>query len=179
MSVVFATNRFHEYCYGRHFDVLNDHKPLQEIFSKSLINAPSRIGRFLLRLQRYDFDFHYVPGNKMVVSDCLSRAHLDESKPEIPENELNQHVHSLISNFPMTDAKLEEFKTETENDSALQTVKKYVLEGWPKKSSTVDPLAQPYYTYRDEISYAEGLLLTVNCVIVPSSMRKDIKNRIH
>ena len=60
----------------------------------------------------------------MVVSDCLSRAHLDESKPEIPENELNQHVHSLILNFPMTDAKLEEFKTETENDSAPQSVKK-------------------------------------------------------
>ena len=115
----------------------------------------------------------------MVVSDCLSRAHLDKSKPEFPENELNQHVHSLISNFPMTDAKLEEFKTETENDSALQTVKKYVSEGWPEKSSTVDPLAQPYYTYRDEISYAEGLLLKGNCVIVPSSMRKDIKNRIH
>ena len=79
----------------------------------------------------------------------------------------------------MTDAKLEEFKTETENDSALQTVKKYVLEGCPEKSSTVDPLAQPYFMYRDEISYAEGLLLKGNCVVVPSSMRKDIKNRIH
>ena len=27
--------------------------------------------------------------------------------------------------------------------------------------------------------YAEGLLLKGNCVIVPSSMRNDIKNRIH
>ena len=79
----------------------------------------------------------------------------------------------------MTDAELEELKTETENDSALQTVKKYVLEGWPEKPSTVDPLAQPYFTYRDEISYAESLLLKCNCVVVPSSMRKDIKNRIH
>ena len=60
----------------------------------------------------------------MIVFDCLSRAHLDESKPEISENKLNQHFHSLILNFPMTDAKLDEFKTETENDSALQTVKK-------------------------------------------------------
>ena len=75
----------------------------------------------------------------------------------------------------MTDAKLEEFKTETENDSALQTVKKYILEGWPEKSSTVDPLAQSYYRYCNEISYAEGLLLKGNCVIVPSSMRKDIR----
>ena len=71
LSVVFATNRFYEYCYGRHFNVLNDHKPLQGIFSKSLVNAPPRIQRFLLRLQRYDSDFHYV-------SDCLSamRSHM-------------------------------------------------------------------------------------------------------
>ena len=129
LSVVFATNRFHEYCYGHHFDVLNDHKPPQGIFAKSLVDAPPRIQRFLLRLQHYDFDFNYLPGSKIVVSDCLSRAHLDELKPEIPENELSQHVHSVISNFPMTDAKLEEFKTETENDSALRTVKKYALEG--------------------------------------------------
>ena len=59
-------------------------------------------------------------GNKMVVSDCLSGAHSDESKPEIPENELNvQHVHSLISNFPITDAKLEKLKTETENETVF------------------------------------------------------------
>ena len=42
LSVVFATNQFHEYCYGRHFDVLNDRKPLQGIFSKPLINAPPK-----------------------------------------------------------------------------------------------------------------------------------------
>ena len=76
----------------------------------------------------------------------------------------------------MNHANLEEFKTETENDSALQTVKKYVLEGWPEKSSTVYPPAQLYFTYRNEISYAEGLLLKGNCVVVPSSMRM---NRIH
>ena len=125
---MFAINRFHKYCYGRHFDMLNDHKPLQGIFSKSLVNTTPMIQRLLLRLQRYDFDFQYIPGNKIVVSDCLSRAHLDESKPDIPENELNKHVNSLISNFSMTDAKLEEFKTETKNGSALQTVKKYVLD---------------------------------------------------
>ena len=96
LSVVFATNRFHEYCYGRYFDVLNDHKPLQGILSKSLVNAPPRIQRFLLRLQHYEFDFHYVPGNKIFVSDCLSRAHLDESKPEIPENDHNQHLFQIF-----------------------------------------------------------------------------------
>ena len=176
--MLFATNRFHEYCYGRHFDVLNGHKPLQGIFSKSLVNAPPRIHRLLLRLQRCGFDFHYVPGIKIVVFDCLGLIQMNQSLKFQKVNSISMFIH-LISNFPMTDAKLEEFKTETENDSALQTVKKYISEGWPEKCSTVDPSAQSYFTYRNGISYAEGLLLKGNCVIVPSSMRKDIKNRIH
>ena len=92
LSVVFATNRFHEYCYGCHFDVLNDHKPLQGIFSSLS----------LMHLQGYRGFYSGCSIMTLIFTmflDCLSRDHLDESKPEIPENELNQHVHSLISNF--------------------------------------------------------------------------------
>ena len=54
-SVVFGTERFHEYLYGRHFTVYNDHQPLNSIFSKSIIDCPPRIQRFFLKLQKYDF----------------------------------------------------------------------------------------------------------------------------
>ena len=40
LSVVFGTERFHEYLYGRHFTVYNDHQPLKSIVSKSIIDCP-------------------------------------------------------------------------------------------------------------------------------------------
>ena len=45
LSIVFGVERFHEYLYGRHFTVINDHQPLKSIFNKSITQCPPRIQR--------------------------------------------------------------------------------------------------------------------------------------
>ena len=59
------------------FYVYNDHLPLKSIFNKNITKAPARIQRFMLRLQRYDFDLHYIKGSKLTVADALSRSSLN------------------------------------------------------------------------------------------------------
>ena len=179
LSIVFAITRFHEYCYGRSFTVLNDHKPLKAIFTKPLIKAPPRLQRLMLKLQPYDFVLQYVPGKDMTVPDALSRASLKDSESEIPLEELNCMVHSVTENFPMTQQKLSEFVNETLKDPALQVLKKFVQEGWPEHSKLVPEEIRCYYSYRDEIAYADGVLLKGQALIVPTSMRNDMKARIH
>ena len=44
-SVVFACERFHENMYGKEFLIQNNHKPLKNIFSKSVVKCPPRIQR--------------------------------------------------------------------------------------------------------------------------------------
>ena len=88
LSVVFGTECFHEYLYGRHFTVYNDHQPLKSIFSKSIVDCPPRMQRFFLKLQKYDFNLEYAPGKTMVVSDALSRAYINDNTTEIPEAHL-------------------------------------------------------------------------------------------
>ncbi len=48
LSIVFGTERFHEYLYGHHFTVFNDHQPLKSIFNKSITQCPPRIQRFFM-----------------------------------------------------------------------------------------------------------------------------------
>ena len=56
LAIEFAMEKFHTYVYGRNdVPVETDHKPLISIFSKALSNAPKRLQRMLLRLQRYFF----------------------------------------------------------------------------------------------------------------------------
>ena len=50
LSIVFGVKRFYEYLYGRRLIVINDHKPLKSIFSRSIISCPPRIQNFFLRL---------------------------------------------------------------------------------------------------------------------------------
>ena len=72
LSVPFGCTKFHEFLYATQFKVENDHRPLQPIFSKSITKAPPRIQRFLLAMQRYNFELAYVPGKQSVIPDTLS-----------------------------------------------------------------------------------------------------------
>ena len=154
LGVVFACNKFHHYLYGRSFTVYNDHQPLKSIFSKSLSQCPPRIQRFMLHLQKYDFDLEFAPGRKMVVADALSRTHLTDTCSEIPESEIQVYVHSLVSSFPVSENRWKQLQSETQPDPTLQLLKDYTLNQW---QSEIDQSVKPYFSFRDEISYLDGV----------------------
>ena len=62
LGMVAGVEKFHTFCYGWSTIVLPDHKPLASIVQKDLINAPSRLQRLLLRLQKYAVSVWYKPG---------------------------------------------------------------------------------------------------------------------
>ena len=96
LSIVFGCSRFHEYVYGRFFEVYNDHLPLKPIFNKPISKSPPRIQRFLLRLQRYEFKMHYIKGTDLVVADNLSRAALKDAEPEISDEDLRSYERTYV-----------------------------------------------------------------------------------
>ena len=73
LGIVHGLEIFHCYAYDRHVTVETDHKPLEALFKKHLLSAPSRIARMMLRIQKYDVDIKYVPGKDIPLADALSR----------------------------------------------------------------------------------------------------------
>ena len=65
LAVVASVEKFHTFCYGRSTIVLSDYKPLASIVKKDLVNAPPRLQRLLLRLQKYDMTILYKPGKNI------------------------------------------------------------------------------------------------------------------
>ena len=59
LAIVFACQHFSTYLLGRSFVAESDHKPLEMIAMKNLVNAPPRLQRMLLELQRYDVTIKY------------------------------------------------------------------------------------------------------------------------
>ena len=94
----------------------------------------------------------------MLVLNALSRAYIKNSKSELDENSLIHHMHFVISNLPISNKCLEQFKEETQKDPILQTLIKYTIEGWPEKSLISQKL-HPYFTHCSDMSYQEELLL--------------------
>ncbi len=56
LAIVFACEKFHQFLYGKYVEVETDHKPLVNIFRKTLNDCPMRLQRMLLRLQQYDLE---------------------------------------------------------------------------------------------------------------------------
>lgn len=74
LGIAYACERFHQFIYGAKVFAETDHKPLVNIFQKSLADCPLRIQRPLLKLQRYDLQVSYTPGKFLFTADALSRA---------------------------------------------------------------------------------------------------------
>ena len=59
LGIIFACQHFSTYLLGRSFIAESNHKPLEMIAMKNLVNAPPYLQRMLLELQRYDVTIKY------------------------------------------------------------------------------------------------------------------------
>jgi len=71
LAIVWAVKHFRPYLYGKKFKILTDHKPLIYLFN--FTNPTSRLTKFRLQLEEYDFYVEYIKGKENVVADALSR----------------------------------------------------------------------------------------------------------
>lgn len=82
LAVVWGIKKFHNYLYGRHFVINNDHRPLETLFGgrKSLsAMVTGRILRWSPTLSTYSYQFKYKPGTKVVNADALNRLPLPDA----------------------------------------------------------------------------------------------------
>ena len=177
LAVLYASEKFNQFVYRHRFLVKSDHKPLQFIFKRNINKAPPRIQRLLLRLRKYDIDLIFSPGNSIPVPDALSQAYLPNTEED--DKSLEYKIHLLVSNLPISEPKLREMQNATENDQVLQKLKKLILDGFPDSKSSMPAELIPYFQVCSELSIAEGLIFKGDKIVIPESLRKEMKERIH
>ncbi|GBG81435.1 hypothetical protein CBR_g32112 [Chara braunii] len=72
-AVVWGIQHFHQYLYGQKFRLVTDHEPLLAL--KKLTNYTGMIGRWVVRLQEYDFDIVHRKTERHGNADGLTRLH--------------------------------------------------------------------------------------------------------
>lgn len=177
LAVTFGLERFNQYTYGVDIVVENDHKPLESILKKPLSQAPPRLQRLLLRLQKYTFNFKYRPGKELVIADTLSRACLPVGKEETQSQELETFVHSVfLRSIPMSHDILNDIYRETERDNELSLVRDCIQNDWPlsRKRST-----HKYWKIKDQLTVVDDLVFKGNRIVVPTVLQPEILKRLH
>ncbi|CAC5364689.1 unnamed protein product [Mytilus coruscus] len=179
LGVLFGLERFNDYTYGKHINVESDHKSLEMIVRKSLGCAPPRLQRMLLRLQKYDFSLKYIPGKDLIVTDMLSRAPIKINTNNEVENDIECFVNMVIRNTSMSDRNLEQITEETSKDDTLQRLTRLIIDDWPDEKNEVPKEVFEYWNFRDELSNVNGIILKGEKIIIPTSMRKNMLNKLH
>lgn len=175
LAILFGLERFHYYTYGRKITVITDHKPLVAIASKALSQAPPRLSRMLLRMQKYIFQLEYQPGKHVKLADALSR--LDPVPGE--EIDVNLTVHEFQAELNASSSRLSQIREETEKDGELSQLKRTVNDGWPRDRGECPVQLHAYWNFRDEISVIDGILTKGTRIIIPVKLRPEIMKQIH
>lgn len=116
LAIVWATKYFRPYIFGRKFNIITDHKPLQWLFS--LKDPNSKLLRWRIKLEEYDYNIMYKKGKLNSNADALSRIeihanethhlldntdtnNLDKDQPQQNNSEIDQIIQdALKTHFP-------------------------------------------------------------------------------
>lgn len=119
VAIMFGVKQFRPYLYGRKFIIITDHKPLTWLFSVK--DPGSRLLRWRIKLDEFDYEIRYKSGKTNLNADALSR--IKEIK--------------LINNIPPTyDRFFEDFKNTIIINTRIKEIKGEI-ENSPKDSAIV------------------------------------------
>ena len=155
LALLYACTKFDQYIFGRHVNAETDHQPLVTIMKKTIHNATPRIQKMILKLQRYNISLVYKRGKDLLIADALSRAYQDDNE----YNSSNLDEYDIMHVEVLSNTRLEELKTATQNDHTSTVLKTVIMRGWPRSYNDVPKEAQPYYSFRDELTVVNDIIL--------------------
>ena len=142
---------------------------------KTFVTSSTETQKMILNVRGCDVEVRYIPGNKQIVADTLSRAALPSAEEE--GYEAFQEINLVLS---VSEERYEEsVNKETTLDGELQAVRTMVTNGWPGTKQQVPTEARPYWSFRDKVATVDGLLFKETRLIVPKSMRAEMFRQIH
>lgn len=173
LAIKTACTKFHEYIYGKKLTVETDHKPLESIFKKPLYKAPPRLQRIIFDVRQYSSIVVYKKGTDIPIADALSRD-CKQVNNDLQEEELEVQIILAMSKEAR-----EEMTEAVRKDDELQTLLVFIQNGFPDTQEELPNGAKPYFNFRDELSYYNGLIFKGEKVVVPKSQIPKMLKNVH
>ncbi|KAJ0176070.1 hypothetical protein K1T71_008244 [Dendrolimus kikuchii] len=168
LALVWSVEHFNIFLFGKEFDLITDHKPLEILFGQK--SRPcARIERWVLRLQSYKFNVTYKPG-KVNIADPLSRLCEDLQLPSRREDE---HVHQIVEQARPCAISMSAIMEASGSDKEMNAVKKGVYEKEWHES------VKGYKIFENELCFYENILLRGNRIVIPQILRKNVLDAAH
>ena len=122
----------------------------------------------------------HVPGKQLYVADTLSRLKPPNqaSIATLPKEEMNIYIETILAGIPISDHKRQQVKDAQDEDEVCHKIKTYCQDGWPDRYQLNDAI-KLYWTEMEKLTIVQGILMKFNHIVVPSSLKLEILDRIH
>ena len=87
LAVAWAMEKFHHSLYGKHFTLETDHKPLETILNKPVVEASPRLRHIITHCLLYDLTVKYIKGKTSELEywmSCLPSSELSMNSSVLP-----------------------------------------------------------------------------------------------
>ena len=175
LAVAWDMEKFPHFLYAIDFLLETDQKPLEAILLKSLNQATPRLQGVLIRTFAYHFSVKYIPGSTNQLADCLSQ--LGVEKDAIKLSKL--HIHQITSQLNARSDSMNDIRIVTQEDDELALLKHTIMHGWPSTIREVPSEIQPYWTFREELTIEDGIVLKGTWIVVPYKKYQTTLQLIH
>lgn len=152
LAIVFALEGFNQYTFVQHVHIESDHRPLEMILLKPLVQAPQHL-QLMMMLKKYDFTMHHERDKNMHLANILSRAYLPYKGKEDDFVSVN-----MVCYLPISDQHLDKIRAETRRDQSLRELLETILIGWPENKEDAPALIHPYFSMCNELTVQDGLV---------------------
>ena len=119
LAIVWAMKRLRQYLLGNEFKIQTDHRAL--IWLHNVKDPSSRLLRWRLKMEEYDYEIVHVKGKGNKVADCLSRLF------PVQEKDLSQQALENIDLPPVAEQLGANNQPTTIDDQALEEDQKIKL----------------------------------------------------
>ncbi|XP_031328049.1 uncharacterized protein K02A2.6-like [Photinus pyralis] len=183
LAIVVGVKKFHNYCYGRHFEIVTDHKPLLGILGENKpvpqMSSP-RLVRWALFLSNYDYKLIHKPGKDISHADALSRLPADAAETEYASYERMGEVF-MLENMPETPLNAERVAELTGRDPVMSRIRDFIQNGWPHnlEDGLEEEQVRPFKARRDELSTYKNCILWGTRVVIPPKIRERVLGILH
>ena len=187
LGVVWAVRKCHLFLAGAPFAVVTDHRPLVPIlnsYSLDQIENP-RLQRLVMKLRSYQLHASWRKGTENAFADALSRNPVNSP---VPADEFGEDpalsslgIHACIQSTSSIDGIDLRYKvlTAARAHPDYQALINVIHHGFPPTLHKLCPATRPYWTFREHLSVADGLVLKGQRVVIPQALRQNVLNFLH
>ncbi|XP_060547811.1 uncharacterized protein K02A2.6-like [Pantherophis guttatus] len=176
LAAVSGVKKFHEYLFGRDFELITNHRPLLGLLAGDRPTPAAlspRMTRWAIFLAAYSYRLVHRPGADMGNADALSRCPLPDGL-EDPTPGIPILLIDVLDSGPITSAEVARASTK---DHVIRTVASWVMRGWPEKIGSGE--FKLFAGKRDELTMQGGCLLWGDRVVIPLRLREKVLTLLH